>query len=139
MPRSAIFKASIITLSFIVFCALFAGVLVLDHSPNANKMDLEHTLLEPGSKTAQGTHYFGTDKYGRDHFSRVLLGSRISLGVGLVSVLVSIIIGIPVGACAGYFGGRTDSPKNPVTNIIVENPINFHICDLVAPATLSIK
>ncbi|HBB80499.1 MAG TPA: hypothetical protein DHU80_02570 [Cryomorphaceae bacterium] len=109
MPKSAMFKASIITLSFLVLCALFADALVLDDSPSANKMDLEHTLLEPGSKTTQGTHYFGTDKYGRDHFSRVLLGSRISLGVGLVSVLVSVIIGIPVGACAGYFGGKVDA------------------------------
>ena len=55
-------------------------------------------------------HYWlGTDKAGRDELSRLLLGTRISLGIGLVAVLISLVIGVAVGAVAGYFGGWVDS------------------------------
>ena len=57
------------------------------------------------------THHFllGTDKAGRDELSRLLLGTRISLGIGLVAVLISMLLGMMVGAVAGYFGGWIDS------------------------------
>jgi peptide/nickel transport system permease protein len=53
-------------------------------------------------------YYFGTDKYGRDLYSRIIYGTRISLSVGFIAVLISLIIGILLGSFAGYFGGRTD-------------------------------
>lgn len=74
----------------------------------ANDMDLSRAMQGPGSVSEMGTHWFGTDKFGRDHFSRVILGSRISLSVGIIAVGISLLIGIPVGAAAGYFGGRLD-------------------------------
>ena len=55
------------------------------------------------------TFYLGTDKYGRDLLSRILVGSRISFFIGFVAVLISLIIGIPIGAIGGYFGGKTDA------------------------------
>jgi peptide/nickel transport system permease protein len=54
-------------------------------------------------------YWLGTDKAGRDELSRLLLGTRISLGIGLVAVLISLAIGVAVGAVAGYFGGWVDS------------------------------
>jgi peptide/nickel transport system permease protein len=51
------------------------------------------------------TYWLGTDKAGRDELSRLLLGTRISLGIGLVAVLISLVLGMAVGAVAGYFGG----------------------------------
>jgi len=54
-------------------------------------------------------YWLGTDKAGRDELSRLLLGTRISLGIGLVAVLISLVIGVAVGAVAGYFGGWVDS------------------------------
>lgn len=92
----------------IILCAIFAPLLVLDSSEMANDMDLQRAMLAPGSSSEMGTHWFGTDKFGRDHFSRIILGSRISLTVGLIAVSISLVIGIPVGAAAGYFGGRVD-------------------------------
>jgi peptide/nickel transport system permease protein len=51
----------------------------------------------------------GTDKYGRDLLSRMLIGIRISLAIGFVAVFISLIVGITLGAIAGYFGGKTDA------------------------------
>ena len=92
----------------LILCAILAPLLVLDSSEMANDMNLRRAMLAPGSSSEMGTHWFGTDKFGRDHFSRVILGSRISLTVGLIAVSISLFIGIPVGAAAGYFGGRVD-------------------------------
>jgi peptide/nickel transport system permease protein len=55
------------------------------------------------------TFLFGTDKYGRDLLSRVLVGTRISFFIGFVAVFISLIIGIFMGSVAGYFGGKVDA------------------------------
>jgi peptide/nickel transport system permease protein len=55
------------------------------------------------------TYLLGTDKAGRDELSRLLLGTRISLGIGLVAVLISVVLGMAIGAVAGYVGGWVDS------------------------------
>ncbi|WP_417799691.1 ABC transporter permease [Tenacibaculum sp.] len=56
----------------------------------------------------QKTFYLGTDKYGRDLLSRLLIGARISFFIGFIAVFISLLIGIPIGAIAGYFGGKVD-------------------------------
>jgi ABC-type dipeptide/oligopeptide/nickel transport system permease subunit len=54
------------------------------------------------------TFWLGTDKAGRDVLSRLILGTRISLGIGFVAVLISLVVGVLIGATGGYFGGRID-------------------------------
>ncbi len=64
------------------------------------------TILRPF--VIQKTFYFGTDKYGRDLLSRILVGARISFSIGFVAVFISLLIGILLGSIAGYFGGKWD-------------------------------
>ncbi len=54
------------------------------------------------------TYWLGTDRQGRDMFSRLILGTRISLGIGLVAVFISVIVGVTLGSLAGFFGGKVD-------------------------------
>ena len=63
-------------------------------------------------------YWLGTDIYGRDMLSRLLLGTRISLSVGLMSVIISMLLGITVGAIAGYFGGWIDGALSWLMNIL---------------------
>ncbi|MFI1742916.1 ABC transporter permease [Thalassobellus sediminis] len=63
------------------------------------------------------TFLFGTDKYGRDLLSRVLVGARISFFIGFVAVFISLIIGVFIGSIAGYFGGKVDAVIMWVINV----------------------
>jgi peptide/nickel transport system permease protein len=63
------------------------------------------------------TFYFGTDKYGRDLLSRILVGARISFFIGFVAVFISLIIGIFMGSIAGYFGGKADAVIMWIINV----------------------
>jgi len=61
--------------------------------------------------------YFGTDKYGRDLLSRMLIGTRISFFIGFIAVFISLVIGVSIGSIAGYFGGKVDALIMWVINI----------------------
>ena len=64
----------------------------------------------------------GTDKYGRDILSRLIIGTRVSLSVGLITVIISLTVGIVLGATAGYFRGRTDDVIMWLINVIWSIP-----------------
>lgn len=68
------------------------------------------------------TFWLGTDIYGRDMLSRLLLGTRVSLAVGLMSVIISMLLGVTIGAVAGYFGGWIDACLSWVMNILWSLP-----------------
>jgi len=68
------------------------------------------------------TFWLGTDKYGRDILSRLLIGVRVSLAVGLITVLLSLTIGVLLGALAGYFRGRVDEIILWLINVIWSIP-----------------
>lgn len=66
--------------------------------------------------------YLGTDKYGRDLLSRMLVGSRVSISIGFVAVIISLVVGLFFGAIGGYFGGKTDAFVMWLVNIIWSIP-----------------
>jgi peptide/nickel transport system permease protein len=68
------------------------------------------------------TYWLGTDRAGRDILSRLLLGTRISIGIGFAAVLISIFIGVLAGAAAGYFGGRTDDMISWLMSVVWSIP-----------------
>jgi peptide/nickel transport system permease protein len=70
-------------------------------------------------------HWFGTDELGRDIFTRILYGGRVSLTVGLFSTFLSILVGVVVGALAGYFGGWIDSVLMRITDAFLTFPTIF--------------
>ncbi|TYA53146.1 ABC transporter permease [Formosa maritima] len=65
--------------------------------------------IDSNSIIQEKTYLFGTDKYGRDLLSRILIGARISFFIGFVAVFISLVIGIFMGSVAGYFGGKVDT------------------------------
>lgn len=68
------------------------------------------------------TFWLGTDVYGRDLLSRLILGIRISLSVGVMAVFISLFIGITLGALAGYYGGRVDAALSWLMNVVWSLP-----------------
>ncbi|WP_019132181.1 ABC transporter permease [Peptoniphilus obesi] len=91
-----------VIMSIIVIMAIFAPI-IAPYDPN--EIDVANSMMPPG----YDGHIFGTDSYGRDLFSRILYGSRVSLIVGVAAILVGCLIGVLLGLIAGYFGGTLDS------------------------------
>lgn len=69
-------------------------------------------------ETAASFHFLGTDKYGRDIFSRLVHGARISLSVGLTAIAVTFVLGLTIGGISGYFGGAVDSAIQRVIEVV---------------------
>ncbi len=91
--------------------ALLAPWLAPQNAFDAASLDLMDGFTRPGDVSAGSgkTFIFGTDSQGRDIFSAILYGSRVSLLVGFASVLFSVALGVSLGLRAGYLGGRTDA------------------------------
>jgi len=110
--RTAVMGA--ILLVGIILISIFAPV-VATHSPT--EQSLRNQLRPPSSE-----HYFGTDDLGRDVFSRVVHGSRISLMVGVGVMALRGLIGITVGMLAGFIGGRTDHILMRISDAVISFP-----------------
>ena len=106
------------------FVAIFAGQLA-PYDPNAQI--LTQRLGPPSS-----AHLFGSDQLGRDVLSRVIWGSRVSLGVGFSSVVITIVIGTAIGLAAGYGGGWIDAALMRVVDIFISIPVFMLLLTIVA-------
>jgi len=114
----------------VLFIAIFAPWL----SPyDPNYIDIHSILLPPSV-----SHFMGTDGLGRDVFSRMLYGSRISLLVGIVAVGIATVIGTFLGAIAGFYRGYTDSIIMRFVDTMLSIPTFFLILAVIAFLTPSI-
>lgn len=103
-----------VIVSVFLFSALFTP-LITQYDPYA--ITLNDKELSPSA-----AHFFGTDNLGRDVFTRVLYGTRISLKVGILAMSISLAIGTLLGAIAGFFGGRMDMLIMRITDIFLAMP-----------------
>lgn len=102
LVRNRLAAFGLIVILLLMITAIFAPLIAI-YPPN--QMDVTKSLLAPG---VEG-HLLGTDNYGRDIFSRLVYGARISMVVGIAAVLFGAVVGTLLGVVAGYFGGRLDS------------------------------
>lgn len=93
----------LILLAIMLLIAIFADFLV-DYQSDVVEQHMSERLQGISSE-----HWLGTDQYGRDIFSRIIYGTRISLFIGLASVCISVTAGTIIGAIAGYYGGKVDN------------------------------
>ena len=101
-------------LLLLIFAAVFANV-IAPYDP------VEQNLLIR-LQGPSAAHWFGTDELGRDIFSRILYGARISLTVGLIAVSISCVAGCALGAIAGYYGGILDTVIMRISDIMMAIP-----------------
>ncbi|WP_119289784.1 ABC transporter permease [Azohydromonas sediminis] len=106
-----------------VFCALFAEV-VAPHNPfDLASLELADSRLPPAwMDEGRAKYLLGTDDQGRDILSALMYGARISLLVGLASVVLSVVIGVSLGLLSGFVGGKTDAFIMRVCDVMLSFP-----------------
>ena len=111
-------KNKVAMVSFVLLAILIIAVLLAPLSPyDPYKLDASQKLQGISS-----SHWFGTDEYGRDYFTRTLYGGRVSLLVGFMSMIMTVIIGTSLGVFSGYVGGKVDMFLMSFTDIFLALP-----------------
>ena len=113
--KNFLFKLGIVICVLWVLIAVLAPLIV---PRNPLTQDMMERFLPPGS----AGHFLGTDELGRDVFSRVLMGSRVSITAGVVTVCITIVIGTIYGGIAGYVGGIIDDVMMRFAELIAAFP-----------------
>jgi peptide/nickel transport system permease protein len=106
LQRSPVALAGFMIVVLVVLLALF-GTLIVPHDPVDG--NLRARFMPPGFADDTGTYLLGTDQLGRDIFSRMIVGSSVSVLVGVVAVFIGGTIGVLLGLVAGFFGGWIDN------------------------------
>jgi len=124
LAKNKITLASAVFILIMLIFALFAP-LIATYDPT--RVDTKFILSPPSSQ-----HIFGTDTLGRDIFSRIVYGARISLSIGFIAVGIAVLIGIFFGSIAGYYGGKIDSIIMRFVDIMLCFPTLFLILAVIA-------
>ncbi len=133
LRRNGLLRAGL-CITLVMFLAALAAPLLAPSNPV--DLDLDHILNAPGLP-----HLFGTDDLGRDVFSRMLYGARVSLWVGFVAVGISVCIGTVLGLVAGWFRGLVDECVMRFVDVMLCFPSFFLILAVIAflePSLLNI-
>jgi ABC-type dipeptide/oligopeptide/nickel transport system permease subunit len=105
---------SLVLIALLVLVAVFGPYLV---PYNPVETNMPNALQPPSAE-----HWFGTDQLGMDIFSRVIVGTRVSLTVGLLAVSIAMTVGVILGSIAGYIGGRVDAAIMRVMDMMLAIP-----------------
>ncbi|KUO77801.1 MAG: peptide ABC transporter permease [Desulfosporosinus sp. BRH_c37] len=105
----------LVLIALTVWLSELMGKQILPYDPNYS--DMSQSFIWPNAQ-----HWFGTDQLGRDLFSRILDGTKISLSVGVAAVAISLSVGVILGATAGYRGGKTDTTIMRFMDIMLAIP-----------------
>jgi len=116
VKRNSLTATGLSIVLLLVLVALLAPW-IAPHPKDIGATHIQERFLSPSLN-----HPFGTDELGRDIFSRVIYGSRISLEVGILAIGLALLIGIPLGVIAGYFGGAIDEVIMRVTDTFLSFP-----------------
>ncbi|MGO9611748.1 MAG: oligopeptide ABC transporter permease [Dissulfurispiraceae bacterium] len=131
------FKKNSLSLTGLIIIAILASIalsapLISPYQPTA--IDVYNVLSPPTS-----AHPFGTDELGRDVFTRMIWGSRISLKVGFIAVGIAIAIGTVIGAISGFYGGKVDALLMRFVDIMLAFPTFFLILAVISIVEPSIS
>lgn len=131
--ESKLALAALFTLCGIILAAIFAPLITPQDPYDLAQVDILDGRLPPGSEAfAEYTMWLGSDGAGRDLYSAILYGLRISLSVGITSGLIAICIGMSVGLLAAYFGGRFESFVMRIVDLQLSFPAALVALMLVA-------
>ncbi len=119
LVRSPVGTAGTIIVGFVVLIAII-GPLISPHDPVGH--NLRARFQPTGYSDSSGTYTLGTDQLGRDILSRIIAGSRVSVLVGIVSVMISGTIGVVYGMVSGFFGGFLDTVMMRIVDAILSIP-----------------
>ncbi len=114
LSRDRAAVAGLVVVAVLVVVALLAPAIV-PYDPIDQSFRIK--LQAPSAE-----HLLGTDEFGRDVFSRILVGTRVALGVGIIPVAVALVIGVTLGLIAGYFGGSVDQVVMRVIDVLLAFP-----------------
>lgn len=123
LRRNRMAVAGAILVAAFVLLAIFAGVIA--------PYGLNEQNTSIANQSPSWSHWFGTDKTGRDLLTRMLYGARLSFAVGIVATLVSVTIGVTYGAVSGFAGGRIDNAMMRVVDILYGLPYLFLVIILM--------
>lgn len=110
---------------------LLLMVLACLFGPFLTGHEIDTQQLNYGAQGPNSQHLLGTDQLGRDLLTRILVGGRVSLAVGLTATLVSLLIGVTYGAIAGYAGGKTDAIMMRLVEILYALPFMVLVIILI--------
>lgn len=122
--RSRAALAGLVVLGLIVLAALCAPWITPQNPYDLMQLDVMDARLKPGSTSAEGgyTYWLGTDGQGRDLYSAIIYGLRISLLVGVGSAVIAAVLGTLVGLFAAYAGGRIDAALMRLVDLLLSFP-----------------
>lgn len=124
------FKQNKLAMAGLIFVILITIAAII--GPMMSKYNYYSQEFKVANMGPSKEHWFGTDKFGRDVFVRVLYGARISLAIAYIASLLNLVIGVIYGGIAGYFGGRVDNIMMRIVDVLYSIPMMIYVILIMA-------